>query len=122
MFQCPNCGYRLPACWRAHRYFLYAYYCRLDEFEPFYSPAAIELLKNKLDLHNVSCANPLEKGKFTLHLTNPRNKKHPRYVIMILTEFEQFLYKRNLIEKYSATKHPNQMKLQMGKKITVKRS
>jgi len=101
MFECPNCGYRLPACWKAHRYFLYAYYCRLDEFEPFYSPAATELLKAKLDLHNVSCADPLESGKFTLHLTKPRGK-NPQYVLMILTEFEQLLYKRDLIEKHVA--------------------
>ena len=47
MFVCPDCGFRLPACWKAHKHFLYAYYCRLDEFEQFYPAAFVELLKEK---------------------------------------------------------------------------
>jgi len=102
MFVCPGCGWRLPACWKAHRYFLYGYYCRLDEFESFYSLEAVEFLKEKLDLHDVSCADPLTPGDWTFHLTSPRSKETSRYVILILTEFKDFVYRRDLVERHVA--------------------
>jgi len=111
MFVCPKCEWRLPACWKAHRHFLYAYYCRIDEFESFYSLEAVVLLKEKLDLQNVSCADPLTPGDWTFHLTSPRSRKTPRYVILILSEFKDFVYKRNLIEKHVAAQSRGQIKL-----------
>ena len=111
MFVCPGCGWRLPACWKAHRHFLYAYYCRLDEFEQFYSSAFVELLKEKKDIHNVSCSNPFELGDYTFHLTSPRSRKTPRYVILILTEFKDFVYKRDLVERHVAARNLGQVKL-----------
>lgn len=111
MFVCPNCGYRLPACWKAHRHFLYAYYCRLDEFEQFYPAAFIETLKEKLDIHNRSCDDPLKPGHFTFHLTNPRTHDNPRFVIMILSEFAGFIYKRDLLERHVAASNPGQLEL-----------
>lgn len=110
MFVCPNCSYRLQPCWKAHRHFLYAYYCRLDEFEQFYAAAFVEMLKEKHDIHNVSCSNPLESGDWTFHLTKPRTGKH-RYVILILTEFKDFVYKRGLIERHVAATNQGQKKL-----------
>ena len=109
MFVCPNCRYRLPACWRAHRHFLYAYYCRLDEFEQFYSAGFVEMLKEKHDIHNVSCKPPLEPGDWTFHLTKPKGGTH--YVIMIFTEFRDFVYKRGLIERHVAATNLGQKKL-----------
>ena len=112
MFVCPNCGYRLPPCWKAHRHFLYAYYCRLDEFEQFYPSAFVELLEKEGDIHNVSCSNPFEKGDFTFHITNPRTHKNPRYVILILTEFKDFIYRRDLVERHVAARNLGQLELQ----------
>jgi len=96
MIVCPKCGWRLPPCWRAHRYFLYAFYCRLDEFVRFYPAELVKQLKEELDV---------EFGLYTLHLTKPRKPNMPRYVLMILTELKVFMYDRKLIERYKA-QHP----------------
>lgn len=111
MFVCPECGYCLPACWKAHRHYLYAYYCRLDEFEQFYPSEFVELLKEKKDVHNRSCSNPLEAGDFTFHITTPRRKITQRYVLMILTIFKDFIYRRDLLERHVATQNKEQTKL-----------
>lgn len=112
MFVCPHCKYRLPACWKAHAHFLYAFYCRLDEFESFYAARVVDMLKKKTDVHNVSCINPLEPGDWTFHLTKSKGE-NSRYVIMILTEFKEFIYKRNLIERHVAAKNEGQSRLEL---------
>lgn len=33
MFECPLCGYRDEACWRASHWFLYTITCKIDELE-----------------------------------------------------------------------------------------
>lgn len=96
MIICPKCGWCLPSCWRAHRYFLYALYCRLDEFVLFYPAELVKRLKEKRDV---------EFGLYTFHLTKPRKPNVP-YVLMILTEFKAFMYDRKLIERHKA-RHPS---------------
>lgn len=95
MFVCPECGWRLPPCWRAHKYFLYAFYCRFDEFKKFYPEDIVKELLRKKDI---------EYGSYTFHLTGPRKPWNIRYVIMILTELKVFIYDRTLIERYKAQK------------------
>lgn len=40
---CPKSGYRELRCWKAHRYFLYAVNCRLEELEVFDKELAAKL-------------------------------------------------------------------------------
>ena len=95
MFVCPKCGYRDLPCWRAHRYFLYAVYCRIDELSE-YMPELAERLRREKDV---------DFGVYTYHLTSSG------YVLRILTELKAFIYRRDLIEKHMAAKDPRQQTL-----------
>jgi len=88
---------------RAHKYFLHALYCRLDEFARFYPADLARRLKEKRDI---------EYGPYTLHLTSPRQPDSTRYVLMILTELKIFMYDRKLIERHKASSPSDQPNLE----------
>ena len=105
MFVCPKCGFRDDPCWKAHRYFLYAVYCRLDELEVFDKELADKLRETP----------DLEIGPYAYHVTSPKNPDTARYVLRIPNDLKEFMYRRELIERYKQRMDPFQKKLQLEK-------
>jgi len=101
MFVCPECGFRDLPCWRAHRYFLYVVYSRLDELEAFDKELANKLRETP----------DLEVGPYTYHLTQPRDPNATRYVLRVPTDLKQFLFNRKLIERYKPKDSLEQRKM-----------
>jgi len=95
MFVCPNCGYRDKPCWRAHKWMLYVVYCTIDDLESF-QPALAEKLRETADV---------EEGPYAYHLGKTG------YVLRVAKELKAFLYEHNLVERYTATQHPDQKKI-----------
>jgi len=95
MFVCPNCGYRDLPCWKAHRYFLYVVYCRIDELEACNPKLALELKRKR----------QLEKGPYFYKLGKTG------YVLRAPIDLKDFILRRDLIEKYKVRHDPRQQKL-----------
>jgi len=114
MFVCPKCGYRDEPCWKAHPHFLYAVYCRIDELMGCNKVLAEKILaaaKARVVARVGSGSKvrktpkggaDLDEGPYTYHLTKSG------YVLRILTDLKEFIYRRDLIERYHRALEPNQ--------------